>query len=298
MRVFLSTPSARRATVEAGVCFLCPQRFLSTPSARRATGFPHKNYHGHRNFYPRPPRGGRQYQPYIRAARAAFLSTPSARRATLPRFWTHVIEYDFYPRPPRGGRLLSSFTSSGEKVISIHALREEGDGRKGGRPRKAKDFYPRPPRGGRQGLIYDMMDTTAFLSTPSARRATVGPLQFPDGAQHFYPRPPRGGRPGVHSPGSADRTISIHALREEGDVHLLFASQSFFDISIHALREEGDGRGPAEPCRPGYFYPRPPRGGRRIDVADGLAHLRFLSTPSARRATAKTEKNISAFVSL
>ena len=31
-----------------------------------------------------------------------------------------------------------------------------------------------------------------------------------------------------------------------------------------------------------------------IDVSDSV----FLSTPSARRATAKTEKNISAFVSL
>ena len=149
MRVFLSTPSARRATVEAGVCFLCPQRFLSTPSARRAT---------------------------------TAEGTGSGDSG------------NFYPRPPRGGRLLSSFTSSGEKVISIHALREEGDGRKGGRPRKAKDFYPRPPRGGRQGLIYDMMDTTAFLSTPSARRATD---------QTVWPLP--------------SRHISIHALREEGD---------------------------------------------------------------------------------
>ena len=33
--------------------------------------------------------------------------------------------------------------------------------------------------------------------------------------------------------------ISIHALREEGDVWLPFAFPPFF-ISIHALREEGD----------------------------------------------------------
>ena len=92
-------------------------------------------------------------------------------------------------------------------------------------------------------------------------------------------------------------------------------------ISIHALREEGD----AKPCpltsRGCYFYPRPPRGGRRYP--DGWSNMsgqisihalreegdfrwrkmtpaggQFLSTPSARRATAKTEKNISAFVSL
>ena len=47
-------------------------------------------------------------------------------------------------------------------------------------------------------------------------------------------------------------------------------------ISIHALREEGD---------------------RRHTHTEG-ADRKFLSTPSARRATAKTEKNISAFVSL
>ena len=37
-------------------------------------------------------------------------------------------------------------------------------------------------------------------------------------------------------------------------------------ISIHALREEGD-RAKLPPCPAlGYFYPRPPRGGRREDV--------------------------------
>ena len=33
--------------------------------------------------------------------------------------------------------------------ISIHALREEGDGRRGIFARFGLDFYPRPPRGGR-----------------------------------------------------------------------------------------------------------------------------------------------------
>ena len=35
-------------------------------------------------------------------------------------------------------------------------------------------------------------------------------------------------------------------------------------ISIHALREEGDTSGNGRPKRTGYFYPRPPRGGRPI----------------------------------
>ena len=56
-----------------------------------------------------------------------------------------------------------------------------------------------------------------FLSTPSARRATrlrlVLPLRFRD----FYPRPPRGGRPPTAPSSITVPSISIHALREEGD---------------------------------------------------------------------------------
>ena len=55
--------------------------------------------------------------------------------------------------------------------------------------------------------------------------------------------------------------ISIHALREEGDLLRCVIVLSSH-ISIHALREEGDA---CVPCVNGgvpYFYPRPPRGGR------------------------------------
>ena len=55
-----------------------------------------------------------------------------------------------------------------------------------------------------------------FLSTPSARRAT------------WY-----------QSAGTSRWSISIHALREEGDV-LIFLDLQARQISIHALREEGD----------------------------------------------------------
>ena len=34
---------------------------------------------------------------------------------------------------------------------------------------------------------------------------------------NFYPRPPRGGRRGAEALTSAFKSISIHALREEGD---------------------------------------------------------------------------------
>ena len=101
-------------------------------------------------------------------------------------------------------------------------------------------FYPRPPRGGRRSAAGLEGQAGRFLSTPSARRATAG-IQF------F----------------AVSDTISIHALREEGDAFwlqrpcwvLLFLSTpsarratSGFEQLLHHLH---------------HFYPRPPRGGRR-----------------------------------
>ena len=101
--------------------------------------------------------------------------------------------------------------------------------------------------------------------------------------------------------------ISIHALREEGDLWMICFCWSM-EISIHALREEGDIMGHADisttynfyprPPRGGrplsrrkaaaisaYFYPRPPRGGRQMANIPDECRCPFLSTPSARRAT-------------
>ncbi len=61
--------------------------------------------------------------------------------------------------------------------------------------------------------------------------------------------------------------ISIHALREEGDAASCDVQARHLVISIHALREEGDTRAHVVVVLPSSF----------------------LSTPSARRATAKTE---------
>ena len=71
------------------------------------------------------------------------------------------------------------------------------------------------------------------------------------------------------------KPISIHALREEGDADLTQMPENLM-ISIHALREEGDVNTPIT----------------------GSIGTTFLSTPSARRATAKTEKNPSIFTSV
>ena len=125
-------------------------------------------------------------------------------------------------------------------AISIHALREEGD----------LDF-PSP-----------VDNAPLFLSTPSARRATKKGSEQQAGGRNFYPRPPRGGRPELKDQMDDLDDISIHALREEGDLltvpptsikEIFLSTPSarrattsisskliFASISIHALREEGD----------------------------------------------------------
>ena len=57
---------------------------------------------------------------------------------------------------------------------------------------------------------------------------------------HFYPRPPRGGRRQRASKSRQRASISIHALREEGDADKGDDQAAGEEISIHALREEGD----------------------------------------------------------
>ena len=183
------------------------------------------------------------------------------------------------------------------QMISIHALREEGDASPVQPLRMVGNFYPRPPRGGRpvQKFIDDFRK--AFLSTPSARRATM--QRCPPGGLpgDFYPRPPRGGRHPPLGVMCAAFRISIHALREEGDLMVqrpACALANFYPrpprggrrggfgvgcrlqiISIHALREEGDSRWSASWSRAQNFYPRPPRGGRRADVLYPLDHPRI-----------------------
>ena len=103
-------------------------------------------------------------------------------------------------------------------IISIHALREEGDAL--------------PP-----GVLAPPF---AFLSTPSARRATHGRDAQPARSKDFYPRPPRGGRLTATPANAGAKVISIHALREEGDLLGVGDQTDVIHISIHALREEGD----------------------------------------------------------
>ena len=327
--IFLSTPSARRATCVT-VKRLESKQFLSTPPARRATARPAAGNVQKMDFYPRPPRGGRpggrapeegtqHFYPRpprggrpIASVRARFLekflSTPSARRATimvkppcLPRHisihalreegdgWLRATEVThntflstpsarratgrdlsgrqqlgyFYPRPPRGGRRARVAKLQHKGVISIHALREEGD-------------RSRPLEHG---------SNMVFLSTPSARRATEDlPEEWTD-ETNFYPRPPRGGRPmrcvygilGVHFYPRPPRGGRLDGGAVEQGVDI---------ISIHALREEGDTQRVLCAITRAKFLSTPSARRATGGCCRACKHPRvFLSTPSARRAT-------------
>ena len=79
------------------------------------------------NFYPRPPRGGRLIYQATTEDDRKFLSTPSARRAT----WTATLRRSFtkfLSTPSARRATLFTTTKASLITISIHALREEGDG--------------------------------------------------------------------------------------------------------------------------------------------------------------------------
>ena len=177
---------------------------------------------------------------------------------------------DFYPRPPRGGRPAKAYSSVMPGSISIHALREEGDSRAACiRPLRTY-FYPRPPRGGRPAFRDVALINGLFLSTPSARRATVPCADWQRVYKSFLSTPSARRATGRSEMRQWFFGISIHALREEGDQARIVCCPWYPGISIHALREEGDlMRGCTE-----------------------VITLLFLSTPSARRATASLPSKV------
>ena len=125
-------------------------------------------------------------------------------------------------------------------MISIHALREEGDHTPAATVFSVSDFYPRPPRGGRPGCPAHVRVLTwisihalreegdhgfgslthlcwKFLSTPSARRATMILPMTESRLWLFLSTPSARRATRAEKAAEAAREISIHALREEGD---------------------------------------------------------------------------------
>ena len=193
------------------------------------------------------------------------------------------------------------------RQISIHALCEEGDPSQSRRLPRRRYFYPRPLRGGRPPTVSLDHRLEAISIHALCEEGDYSFAICLSSFAYFYPRPLRGGRRCQPRPGSRpDQFLSTPSARRATDVLLRAAAHS--SISIHALCEEGDRdmrRG-----SPGLrnFYPRPLRGGRPCDMSVGEQAIKisihalceegdfmrislggqsrkFLSTPSARRAT-------------
>ena len=168
-----------------------------------------------------------------------FLSTPSARRATRPadglsepfHISIHALREEGDHAPSRA--------NLGRNPISIHALREEGDADV---VKQRVDFlisiHALREEGDHGPVSFSPMNRL-FLSTPSARRATG--QRKAQGVTKVF----------LSTPSARRATILWKNFKR------------FMGISIHALREEGDMGIFRNRCCSVYFYPRPPRGGRR-----------------------------------
>ena len=191
--------------------------FLSTPSARRATRADLECF-SHRQF----------------------LSTPSARRATSLDPLHMVLRLISIHALREEGDHITSTVKYTAAQISIHALREEGDIVPAVLAATGMQFLSTPSARRATLVVADLCRSDGkFLSTPSARRATSrrcrccrsrpisihalreegdrGQAGHSPRIYHFYPRPPRGGRPAPMCRSRPCAPISIHALREEGD---------------------------------------------------------------------------------
>ena len=241
-----------------------PERFLSTPSARRATHI--------------GGRVGKNLVISIHALREEG-DRGSGSGCKKRRISIHALREE-------GDDIAKALQL--DDPISIHALREEGDACSKLSKNPKSDFYPRPPRGGRLNHSLHREHSRKFLSTPSARRATLRartrardqlisihalreegdePRSPPARCTpDFYPRPPRGGRRLSQRHAVNLAGISIHALREEGDA---LSSRSYRSatkfLSTPSARRATWGSNPL-PRTKMNFYPRPPRGGRHQTV--------------------------------
>ena len=139
--------------------------------------------------------------------------------------------------------------------VSIHALRVEGDAAvrshgaalmfqstpsawratQSAQPpahSSAHSFNPRPPRGGRRTRLLQPVDLKLFQSTPSAWRATGR-------SAHAFVSIHASAWRATHCQ-QDHGTVSIHALRVEGDGARQVPFTGRRSVSIHALRVEGD----------------------------------------------------------
>ena len=149
LSIFLSTPSVGRATWRG-----CRPRAAMRISihALRGEGDGHRqpaeSPQGH--FYPRPPWGGRRFPQKPARSGKDFYPRPPWGGRRCCRLWTLPTVIGFLSTPSVGRATdYPIHKLDTGLLISIHALRGEGDQGAQNRPGQYPDFYPRPPWGGR-----------------------------------------------------------------------------------------------------------------------------------------------------
>ena len=210
--------------------------FLSTPSARRATGCPRLPFRGPRisihalreegdevcllgvavgrDFYPRPPRGGRREDVRVsRQSRGISIHALREEGDYTESRGRSGAAY-FYPRPPRGGRRAQAHREGPRGTISIHALREEGDQGPGALHGVLRiSIHALREEGDRCAPV--LSRELAHISIHALREEGDRPVDA-NGREacYFYPRPPRGGRPGAeHMTGYTALFLSTPSAR-------------------------------------------------------------------------------------
>ena len=215
--------------------------FLSTPSVGRATDCPYHRYRA-----------------------SQFLSTPSVGRATCHMHAPTTGAPYFYPRPPWGGRQNLLVGRVRVYLISIHALRGEGD----------------------DDMLLHFLYPLLFLSTPSVGRATRIDTVSANAAPDFYPRPPWGGR--LIKPNAELLKAVFLSMPSVGRATTLpsrLTSQMRFLSTPSVGRATTRSR--VSPVIPSPFLSTPSVGRATPESRLRKAyHAQFLSTPSVGRATA------------
>ena len=143
--------------------------------------------------------------------------------------------------------------------------------------------------------------TICVLPAPFRWRATPHLALSREFVSYFYPRPPGGGRRAYVLSARKFNSISIHALRVEGDADttsgvslpsvFLSTPSGWRAIPLFSVEDRlrmhfyprplGGGRRP-QGCNTDYrlyFYPRPPGGGRPCDCKRTLLSVDFYPRP-------------------
>ena len=139
------------------------------------------------------------------------------------------------------GDLVAARSDLTAAYISIHALRGEGDVHFVVIVKCKSYFNPRPPWGGRLSASRIQHISIIFQSTPSVGRATSKPKTPISAHGNFNPRPPWGGRLATYGYSLHISNFNPRPPWGGRRVHRLHQKR-VHSISIHALRGEGDSR--------------------------------------------------------